>query len=641
MGKPRFEKGSPEAMAWKESMVRGKKAAKERRIAAARGVLGPDSTREQLEHYVKAEQSKARAAKAAAKAAAAAVKAASVATKEAVEAQDPTPGGSTVPTYADDDDNVRRGRNQLRHSALFGTDDENIPGGRSVTLDRIPSPSKLHRGQGITDGFLEEIPYDAFSKALVKARHGGGKYRAVVVDAYGNKLGSRTFAVGGKAKAFDPDAEPDEEEEGEMNLNAWEQPTHMRHHGAPPGYYPHYQRPEHEPPMWAQPLLQQWQQQQQPAENLAAVRRREEEKHERRMLAMQARFDHERECDKQRQVEEHRRQEAAAAAQMQMFTTMLSSQGNAQAEATKQNAAMMTTLLTALVTNKHDESPAVRTMATGMDAMTTLMTKMLETVSAAASGEDNRSIAERLIDQVGTIAVPMISRFVGEGRTAAAESTAAESTPSAQPQTNPDDPPRVVMLPGGVVITEAQAAEIMDEHLRVTGKDPATFTKEEVMAILEAAVRGKKRPPAQLPTPEPEPEPEERWMQASGIQYVMQAFRRGVSPNEALADALDSGVFSRKAACDLGDIYRRAGDKAGLIAILAGVFDLLKEREIEVPASFLLVFQGQEGGSHWLDAFLRCCSVFSDEPKKEAEHSSATATTSTPAPPAESRSTPA
>lgn len=626
---PHAEKGTAAAETWRKNMAEGKRRAHEKRVDAARAVLGERPV-EELEQYVKDEQKRARDAKKATTDAKKAAKRAAEATRAAVSAQDPKPEEVVVSGAGAYNPGLEEARDSLALDPVFG-DQGGMAGASMVHLYRLPSPSRLHQGEGVSEGYLEEIPYLAFSQAFVQARHGGGKYRAVVMDSLRRVLREASFPVSGRAKAFDLDGGTEEEPEEDNSVQQWPQQPYAFPYGGPPGaptgaapgYHPYYQPPPRQDsePKWLSQLLPALVK---PTEDPEILRQREQERHDQRMRELQATWAREREQEERRRQDEQRRQELSQSSQMQMFATLLSAQGQAQAEATKQSAAMMTTLMSALIANKSDDSPAVKTMSTVMESMTGLTTKMLETVSAAASGEDSRSLAERLIDTAGSIVVPVLNKIVGD--------TKIETTPKwtqPEPTPEPEPEPTGVTLPDGRFLPHDEAGSIVKAYVQQAGRNPDSVTESEVYEILthhldqQAAAQpvaaipqntGAGAAPGEsvsAPTHQTAPVPSspQPWMAKGGLAYVLQSFQRGVTPDVCLRDMIDSRQISLEACRDIGGVWHGAGSKGSLVSILMGVFDRLKVYDIEAPANFLLVFQGSETGDKWLDEFLSCCHV--------------------------------
>lgn len=79
---------------------------------------------------------------------------------------------------------------------------------QKVEIERLQSSRPEHQVRGAAPGWLEEVDFELFSKGYVRAKHGGGRFRATAKDAMDRVVAVKDFDIGGAAKPLEDDDGP-------------------------------------------------------------------------------------------------------------------------------------------------------------------------------------------------------------------------------------------------------------------------------------------------------------------------------------------------------------------------------------------------------------------------------------------------
>jgi len=495
------------------------------------------------------------------------------------------------------------GREELKHHPLFGK--TVLQGATGVKLYREPSGDPMHSYPGVSSGFLEDIDFEIFNEALVKARHGGGKYRAVAIDGAGRSLTHATMTIAGKAKKpFEPDDDDDDDDDD--------------------GHPSIFQQQAASQEWMMRSMMEQ--QERQRAEELRRrsleetkwerIRREDREQREQRererAVAEERRWREEqaaRERENRRLSEQRERERAEARERQEMFWKMQAQQQQTQMQLFQ---AMMQaqqsntqTLVAVLGKDGGGGGSAVKAMATVMESISGIYGSLVDTVQASIGGEDNRSIAERMVTTLATAGAPLIERI--------AESIVPPNQQPQPPTTNasrivpPPDPNEQVQLPDGRVTTMGFVFNIARDLEQRIGRPPS---EKEIIDHVSKALSPVLPPPQTQPQEEKPPVPPQ--VSKTFVVEVLDAFKAGHKPLDFLESALKLGKITPEGKKSIGSIYENADEQESLRDILTKVFAYLGEQKIETPPGFLFSFLASfssEKGSEWLDTMLLGCAA--------------------------------
>lgn len=591
--------GSPEAQAWKEKMAQARQEAQRRREDEARAALGGNASTQEIEAFLKEAKTKQRQAKqmarlatvaqkdasAAAMRVATAVSTSSSSNPEPQQQAEPPPKRPQVLPASTIPDDLIAARSELRDHAIFGS--AVLPGATVVELWREPSGHPLHNGRGVTPGYLEAIDFEVFSFEYVQNRHGGGKYRACVLDNLKRKLVEKNFQLSGRAKPYEPDNE-DQGDDRERLGNGW-------------GFALNGQQQQQSQPVQENVLDQRLAQLERNLsqrfsgddEDRHDRRSREEEEKQRRLEERLERDFKMKQMELKAQMEaDARRAEAQADSQFKFMQLML-----------QQQQANQQAMITALTAGKSDEgtSSIVKSMVAAMQGLSAVYSNLLS-VKSPRRDEDDDDDKPSVKDRAFELIVEQIPTIVS--------ALAPKAAPP--PVVVPPAQPMAFRLPDGRIVAPEITARFVQLWRDRYGKDPDDKTLAAGLTELMNSLQQQSAPaPAVEAKPAVKP-----FVSRDLLVDMCDSFRSKVKPIDFLERVVRLGKLSLEVKTEIGDIYDKANEDEPLISVLTKVFTTLQKYDVEAPADFLATFRGM-GGSDWLEDLLAACHLATLEEIRE------------------------
>lgn len=601
-----------------ERLQAARRAAHDARLAEARITLGPEATPSDLEVWVSEQAKKKR--KAASKKATEKTKAAGRAVREAHTAiKEAALADQEAPVYAPDPDDNLGSRAALRGDPDFDRADDGLLVS-TVRVTRMASTKPEHNLPGVEEGEVFTFPYDRGRlQEIIKFKRGGGRYQAEAIGVDRRVAQKVVIDIPGKAK---PTPTPDDE--AEEATAPVQSPYFLYGNGS--------RLPADLPPWMAPPparddrierlerLVERLAEKPAtPAVDYEAKRRYEESRDE-------ARRDREETLRREQEAREERYRRDREAREEKFRERELEDRRAADARQSQ----TFDTLLKVIASRPKDDgnAAAMQALAAVTGSFTGLATGMLDTVSAAASGEDSRSVVERIMEKMIDNVGPMLTGLKDIAQQIGKPGAAPPPPQLAAPPPRPAPPPPTspVVLADGRSIALVHVQKIILEFEGEFGRKP---TDEELFStiagILDDNPHLNLSPVEDKPEAAPEPEPAEeapvpaptngRWASPTVLYRILRHFQAQADAREALDEMLERGDLSEQACVEIGAIYRK---HAHLTGALVEVFALLTKRRIPPLAGFLEAFQKDPRGSQWLSDFLGAAGEAAGQQRAEA-----------------------
>lgn len=541
-------------------LMEGQRRAREAREAEARERLGADATQDQIDAYVKQalkqQRSATRLQNEAKKAQADAQK--SMAAAQSLQAGE-APTGSTPPPPIPSQQPLPPRQSSSTPlppppsaSSLY---DHPIFGGAvrpneaaSVELHRSPSSDRDHQGRGITNGYLDTWPFDEFNKDNIKNKHGGGKYKAVVLDHRGRVLFTNSdISISGRAI---PPMDAEIERGGPYGQGTVFQTEPET--GAAPSWFRDYTAYQDERMRMLEnelvasraapkPEVDRDQKLRDDWERKEAA---EEARHERRMAELKLEIERTKVTEDAKAKVAADQVAASQKAQSDLLQTILTTQSTT-------NATLMQALLSPKQSPQSDMmTPLVTAMGSIMKIQSTQMESMMSVVRDSFGGEEKRTIGVRVLDMIEKGASGIWDKAGDQVLLKVVEGIGKK--PDAVPAPFPTG--SAFKLPDGRVVPPEICTEFLNRYRARHGADPSLESLTQGLVAIMNHLAGSQQgpPPAQqipaqqAPPPAPQPAQQihpavlaaaQEEVRRAGQAAAEEAIRAGRTPADAAAFA--------------------------------------------------------------------------------------------------------
>lgn len=525
-----------------EKMRAGLARAQREREERARAVLGPSATPEQIAQWAKEALMQQRSAKRLENEARKRQKAAGVMMAQvAAGTQAPpatAPQGAPFTPPPPTAQPSQAAAEALYNHPIFGA---SVRPDAVVTVDI----DRLVNGR---PQWLEEWPFESFSKSAVRSAYGGGRYRAHAKDGGGRIIASNDFEIDGVPKPFQP---------------VYDQPlpASLDRRGA--AFQTEPPKTEDEPPRWLREHIMETERRMERLEALVTTPRsadteadklkllREElelkeaakdREHARKIAEIRETMKAERERDEERQRKQAETAAQAAEKASAPLQAFLVQQGE-----------MNKTLLTSLLAPKPAEAGGgqlalITPLLTAMSTMAEISQKqqgaMFQMMRDLATGDEKpRTIGSRIMDLVEDAGRGIAAKG---GDTLIVETIKKVMSPQQQQQPKQEarrEEPSAFQLPDGRIIPPAVCADFIMRYKARHGVNPsmevcaqafmAWANSQPQQPQIAHQPQAPQQPVQQPQTPLPTPAQAEEMVMQAGLQAAQAATQAGATPEQA------------------------------------------------------------------------------------------------------------